>query len=87
MILLLLFYLFFLRIFAFTFLIFIQALTLCWTVTPYQFNVEYVHMKRNVLNNIEKVFGKYIFYSCTFDTEDSKTAMSRHPRIFIKIYY
>ena len=43
------------------------------------FNVEYVHIKHNVLHNIEKVFGKYILYSYMFDTEDSKTAMSRHP--------
>ena len=43
------------------------------------FNVECVHIKHNVLHNIEKVFGKYIFYSYMLDTEDSKTAMSRHP--------
>jgi len=43
------------------------------------FNFEYVPIKHNVLHNIEKVFGKYIFYSYMFDTEDSKIAMSRHP--------
>ena len=34
------------------------------------FNVEYVHIKHNVLHNIEKVLGKYILYSYMFDTED-----------------